>query len=312
MPARSATTSPSAPLIVPAPGTNGFNDVQDPLDILLSVQERGAARSEAQLGWVTADEERTERALNIDRPRPQLEATSAESLSAALGTNHSPRALLRPNWEILRDWKQGDFSRPNLQHYEELAGAAGPPDIPMVPFVINRFSTRDPVKAAQKIRECLQADEPVAFFLRSLDVPGGWHPYDEGSTHLMVIVGAGYLGNLPVVRLRNSWSTQWGEAGYITSSAWDFLRWQQNAASRMRGLILLTWLSDEPSGPRPAGVAGRMVRIEDDYSVFTGSMKDQLQFTRGGYVHHYGYVTGSRVYFDGRTDDYEGGKGVMR
>ena len=115
-----------------------------------------------------------------------------------------------------------------------------------------------------------------------------------------------------VVRLRNSWGAHWGDAGYITSSAENFLRWQQNASAGMRGQILLTWIGDEPASPVPSAVAGKMVRIEDDISVFTGSMKDQLQFVREGFVHHYGYVTGTRVFFDGRTDGYRAGRGIMR
>lgn len=315
---RSAATSPSAPLTAPSPGTNGFNGKQDPLDILLRVQERGAGRSAAQLGSVVADEEREDRALTgtfadeRNKVRLQRETNSSDSISGALGTNHSSRALLLFNWEILRDWEQGDFSRTGLQHYDELVGVAGPPDIPVPPFVLNRFTTRDPVKAAAKIRERLQAGEPVAFFIRGLDVPGGWYPVDAGETHIMVIVGAGYAGNQAVVRLRNSWGAHWGDAGYITSSAENFLRWQQNASAGMRGQILLTWIGDERPGAEPPGVAGKLVRIEDDYSVFTGSMKDQLQFVRGGFVHHYGYVTGTRVFFDGRTDDYRAGRGIMR
>jgi Papain family cysteine protease len=311
---RSYAASPSVSFTAPAPGTNGFNDKQDPMDILLRVQERGAGRSAAQLAWVVADEEREDRALAEVRGRSRMppKANSSDSLSGALGTNRSSQALLLFNWEILRDWEQGDFSRPELQHYEELAAAAGPPDIAMPPFVANRYSTRDPVKAAAKIHERLQAGEPVAFFIRGADVPGGWHPYDPAESHIMVIIGAGYLGNQPVVRLRNSWSARWGESGYITSPADAFLKWLQNSASVMRGQILLTWLGDEPPGSQPAEVAGKMARIEDDFSVFTGAMKDQLQFTRGGYVHHYGYVTGTRVYSDGRTDEYLGGKGVIR
>jgi hypothetical protein len=315
---RTAASSPSASFTAPPPGTNGFNGKQDPIDILLRVQERGAGRSAAQLGWVVADEEREDRALagpsadERSKVHLQRETSSSDNLMAALGTNRSSRALLLFNWEILRDWEQGDFSRTGLQHYEELVGAAGPPDIRVPPFVINRFTTRDPVKAAAKIRERLQAGEPVAFFIRGLDVPGGWYPVDAGETHIMVIVGAGYAGNQAVVRLRNSWGARWGDAGYITCSAENFLRWQQNAAVGMRGQILLTWIGDELPGPAPPGVAGKQVRIEDDISVFTGSMKDQLQYVRSGFVHHYGYVTGTRVFFDGRTDDYRDGKGILR
>jgi hypothetical protein len=185
-----------------SPGSADYNGKQDPIDVLLCVQGRGAVRSLSQLLSFVSDEDAAERALARSLAEEQRQArrqrqTNAAALGeTALGSNPSV-VNLRFNWEVLRGWVQGDFSRAVLQNYEQIISVAGTPDLRMPPFVINRYTTRDPVKAASRIRQLLQSGEPVALFFRGRDVPGDWQAFDPGETHIMTIVGAGYVGNRP-------------------------------------------------------------------------------------------------------------------
>jgi hypothetical protein len=294
----------NAPGQTSAADSADFNGRQDPIDILLRVQDQGAGRSLAQLTALTSDEAAADRAFS----RLLVPKQDQANLPTRLFAPHlSPMNLLF-NWETLRDWMGGDFTRTTLEHYPQIVSIAGPPDLALTGFLINRRTTRDPVTAMSTLGQLLRQGRPVAVFFRGQDVPGDWKPFNPGETHIMILVGAGYAGGLPVVRLRNSWSARWGEAGYITSPARDFLKWQRNAAESWRGGYMLTWISAPPPDPPPGVSPGKLVRLEDDFSVFTGSMQDQIQHTRGADFHHYRYITGTRAYSNGRVEVYRDGK----
>ena len=182
--------------------TNHFNGKQDPLDILLCVQERGMARSIGQMAEITSDAQAEERGLApllaAERARDRAQFSGADTLGVSLRSGPSMANLLY-YWGILQNWQRGDFSGPALKGYEELVQPGWRAGPRMAPFLIHHLSTREPLKAASRIREALDEGHPVAFAIRCpgrarwlARLQSGGHAFDAA-------VDAGYEG-------KNRWS----------------------------------------------------------------------------------------------------------
>ena len=290
-------------------------------DVFLGVQNLGGkVRSMAQIPFQPLD-------LNSDRAQklaadfmkeyPDLQAAHVEDFNQLTGC-YSPSDLFRTEpafkkmlygFRPMNEWlyqgatQGGDLSADGkiLDHYQDLALAKGAPDLQIPPIVPNDFWTTSTSKFLGKIHEVLSTGQPMSTPVCVHDIEKDKNEKDPCGSHVMTIVGSGYVDGVCKIRLRNSWGKGWRDGGYTTLSVEEYLQAAKDqakvGATDGTENLVLTWLTDEdPNAPAP--VAGKRQKVENDNSVFLGTIvkttrNDEPVHADGTYPSTLKYWTGT-------------------
>jgi hypothetical protein len=234
----------------------------DARKVFWGVQERGyALRSIQQVGFTSSDDSGPEAQKIIkglierykkDRPGPTSSGTGDyyEVMGCKVDAeiyndpdfNEFIRGFGVVNHELmsLAETKQAKNSATSFSSYKELAGLLNKnqtPDIKLPPFTTSFLETDDPIEFLNQIKSSLHDMRPLTMGLCSLDeefFPASSISDDSGDqcgSHSVSIVGAYYRDGKCVVKLRNSWGTDWPEkdsGGHKEVKVKDLLKLQES------------------------------------------------------------------------------------